>query len=1245
MRWIGSRLQLKIWLGVGLVTLFGFLLLETVHYRSIRHSVTAEARQDAQTLYGVLMATRRIYHQQFIDSGLPLDERTLGFLPAHALSRISQDLEHWTPSGIAFANVARLPRNPDHRAEAAEGEAIRYFEHHPEAAEWMHRRRGPDGAEYFQYARPIWVETYCLGCHGPREQAPPAIRAGYDTAFDLQAGDLYGVLSIRLPAAPIQGRALAQWRRSALNHGLIYLLLLITGGLLVQRLAVRKVHLLHRGASKLAAGDYAARVELGGEDELASLAGVFNRLAERIGLRDRRLQDAQSYAQMGLFSFDPLSRTVTWAEESQRQFGLGECRSVDLHTHLDWIHPEDRTAVQAAIESSLRGGLEHNLDYRFRPPQGPQRWVNCRARPIRDADGKLLRLEGFLQDITQRKAVEASLRASEERFALAMRGAHDGLFDWDLKAQSIYYSPGWKSMLGYAEDELEDRLDTWERLVAPEDMQRSWRMLRDYAAGQRDDFSTEFRMRHKHGHWVDILSRAYMVRDDAGEPSRIVGTHTDISERKRAQQQIEAERNRARHYLDIAGVILIALDRQGAVQLINRKGCEILGLTEGEIIGRDWFSAFLPPEALGQVREVFASLMAGAVAAVEHIEGDIVTAQGERRTIAWRNSVIHDADGAAISGILSSGEDVTERNRALQAARDERSFLQHVIDGIEDPILVIGPQYQVLRMNRAAREKALAVNGASGAQALQCYALAHQKDAPCRAPDTPCPRDQVLREGRSVRLLHKPPLRDADGPERRRTFEVAASPLLDDQGRIAAMIEVSRDITEYLSLLDELKERELSYAYLAQHDALTGLPNRILLADRLTQALNAARRRAGRAALLLVDLDGFKHINDSFDHGFGDQVLQQVAQRFKDLLREEDTIARMGGDEFALILPQVQVSEYASLVARKLLAALEAPFEVRTQRVFVGASIGIGIFPEHGGRVDDLIRNADAAMYQAKAGGRNTFRYYSAEMTDRAFERVQLEASLRSALERDELVLYYQPQFDIASRRVTGFEALIRWRHPEQGLISPLRFIPLAEESGLIVPMGEWILRQACTRLKTLKAAGLAGEEALMCVNLSPKQFDQPDLAARVKAIIEDTGIAPSTLELEITESAMMNEPEESAAVLRGLREIGVKVAIDDFGTGYSSLSYLKLLPFTKLKIDQSFVSDIPGDLNDVAITQAIIALGNSLSLEILAEGVETEEQRQFLEREGCTTGQGHVFARALPVDELEAFLRRQKAD
>ena len=446
---------------------------------------------------------------------------------------------------------------------------------------------------------------------------------------------------------------------------------------------------------------------------------------------------------------------------------------------------------------------------------------------------------------------------------------------------------------------------------------------------------------------------------------------------------------------------------------------------------------------------------------------------------------------------------------------------------------------------------------------------------------------------------------------------------LDDR---RMFIGVLRDITER-------KEAQQRILYLATHDALTNLPNRTLLYDRITQAIAQAHRSGCYVAVIFIDLDKFKIINDSLGHDTGDLLLQAVAAKLSVGLRAGDTVARQGGDEFIIVLPSLKGMEDAAVAAQKLLSSLSEPFMVKTYELHTGASIGISMYPGDGQDVDTLLRNSDTAMYHAKEDGRNNYQFFAAHMNTIAAERLSLETKLRHALERDEFLLYYQPIVLCESGAVIGTEALLRWQQPQSGWILPAQFIPVAEDTGLIGPLGEWVFKTACLQVRTWLDAGYAIPH--VAINLSTRQFRQRNLVQVIAKIMSDAGVEPQYIEIEITESLLMERTEEAISKLQALSDMGIRISIDDFGTGYSSLSYLKRFPIDKLKIDQSFVRDVATDPDDAAIVVAIIAMAHSLDVKVVAEGVETAELLDFLRRHGCDECQGYYFARPMPAVDV----------
>ena len=478
-------------------------------------------------------------------------------------------------------------------------------------------------------------------------------------------------------------------------------------------------------------------------------------------------------------------------------------------------------------------------------------------------------------------------------------------------------------------------------------------------------------------------------------------------------------------------------------------------------------------------------------------------------------------------------------------------------------------------------------------------------------------------------------------------LEVFKAPFCDKDGNVIGTVGTGRDITELKKIqldlqrtLSTLDTQRKQLEYQANHDALTDLPNRILFIDRLSQAIEHSKRYSKKIAVIFIDLDHFKEINDSLGHHIGDKILIEFANRTKKKLRKSDSISRLGGDEFCVIINDVESIENISNFIIDGMKIIKDPFVINNNALHIGMSVGISMFPDDGEDADTLLKNADAAMYEAKYNGRNTYRFYDRTMTERAFERVFLESSLKRAVYNDELVVYFQPQINSDTNKIVGMEALVRWNHPDMGLVYPDYFIPLAESTGMIVELDRVVMKKALTQLHKWHMQGL--NPGKISLNLAMKQLAEDDFLSFLEDLITSEDCAYKNIELEVTESEIMKNPEESIKTLNKINDLGISIAIDDFGTGYSSLSYLKKLPISKLKIDRSFIRDLPDDQDDVAISKTIISLCENLNLKVIAEGVETNEQKEFLLKNNCKFVQGYFYSKPLSVEDMTEFLKQR---
>ena len=797
----------------------------------------------------------------------------------------------------------------------------------------------------------------------------------------------------------------------------------------------------------------------------------------------------------------------------------------------------------------------------------------------------------------------------EERFRTIVTQVPGAVFRYRPDGPIDFVSDAIEEIAGYsARQFMRGSTHAWADLICPEDRREHRRAVKQAVLEVRP-YALEYRI-------IDALGTERWVAEN-GQPQAggqgvtwVDGIIADISQRKHHEMRIEALLTEQSAILDnvMFGVMFV---RHRRIVSVNRRCEELFGYDPGQMMGSSTATVFTSSYDFEEAGErQYPALAAG---------GDF----SEERQYQRRDGSLFWAlvSGCALDpqraneGSIWVYADITARKEAEEKLRLSATVLEHIADGV----MVVDANGIIVTVNPAFTQ----ITGYTEAEALGRHSSLN-RSARHDAAFYQALWDELIASGFwRGEVWHQ-----------RKNGEVYLEWLT-----ISAVRDTRAVTTHYVGVFSDItliKESQEKLDHMAHHDPLTALPNRLLFHDRLQHALLRAARDQEQLAVLFIDLDRFKNVNDTLGHHVGDELLQKVAGQLSARLREGDTLARLGGDEFIVLLEGIDGEYGATQVAEKLMTMFDQPFTVAGHELFVTCSVGISLYPDDALDLNMLIRNADVAMYQAKARGRNGYRFYAPSMTGEGVERLRLETFLRRSLEKNEMFLNYQPQVEIDTGRLVGVEALVRWNHPELGLVPPARFIPLAEDSGFINQLGKWVLDEACRQMMRWQAQGLHVPK--MAVNLSVKQFERGSIAGMVADILQETGLEPQRLQLEVTESVIMNTGD-ALGFINDLHAIGVGLAIDDFGTGYSSLAYLKQLPVQTLKIDRSFIKDISTDVNDEAIAIAIIQLGKSMQLSVIAEGVETEEQAAFLLRHGCKLAQGYFYSRpVLAQDMLERW-------
>ena len=887
---------------------------------------------------------------------------------------------------------------------------------------------------------------------------------------------------------------------------------------------------------------------------------------------------------------------------------------------------------QQLISCALSGQRQLEAEIKINTAQGHMRYlwlVMQLPELIEDYHAVTL----SISDITTRKRIELSLIERENFWSDVVKAIPDTLYVHDIPGKRVMFSNNHLGpQLGYSKTEMRqlgERL--WEKILHPDDQELYGRMRSlQQVVSDGQLLQCQLRWRHRDGswHWFDIREQA-LSRDSHGHVSRLIGIAKDVTEQIEASESLRESERRYRLLAESTSNVIFSTNRQLELVYVSPSVERTLGYSTEWIMQHGFFATAANRNQLESLYQLLEQIRQGlseptllarlrSELPTQLFMFDCLHANGLKVPTELSMTLMWDEYGH-FEGLLGIGRDITQQRQATKDLRMAATVFEHSTAAI----LVTDPAGYIVQVNEAFSR----ISGYASSDALdQLPSLLTSSQVP--AEQLHFILDQLRHSGSwegEVRLKRKG---GGDYPA-----WVGITAVQDDEG----------DLVSYVAFFSDISERKASEQRihrLAYYDPLTLLPNRTLFQDRLHTALQAADRHQQWVVLMFLDLDRFKPINDSLGHAAGDRMLKEVAVRLRACVDSDDTVARMGGDEFTLLL-QSQAQREGALtraihVGEQILASLAQPFILEGREFFVTASIGIALSPQDGNELSQLMKNADTAMYHAKERGKNNFQFYQADMNASALQRLELESDLRHALEQGEFKLFYQPQFSGDGKRLTGAEALLRWQHPQRGLVPPSDFIPVLEELGLVVQVGDWVLRESCRQLAEWHEAKIRVPK--ISVNLSARQFAEGDLHQRIAQILEQSGVPAACLELELTESILMEDVANAMQTLSSLKQLGVFIAIDDFGTGYSSLNYLKQFPIDVLKIDRSFVDGLPHGEQDGQIARAIIAMAHSLNLTVIAEGVETLAQLDFLRGHDCDEVQGFLLGRPMPAHQFTAL-------
>ncbi len=911
------------------------------------------------------------------------------------------------------------------------------------------------------------------------------------------------------------------------------------------------------------------------------------------------------------------NRKIIWANRTfETMLGYDEGELKNCPTRQLYVYEDDYQSISHAYANIKTKGVVKN-ELEFACKDGSHIWVDIRGSELHNKPDESTWL---FVDVTERKHIELALKDSEYYWKFAIEGAGDGVWDWDIEKDVKTFSKQWKAILGYAaSDSLPTGLE-WENRFHPDDKLYVEQTMQAYLSGMESTYKLECRMKCKGGGYRWVLSRGMVLKhSEDGIPIRMIGTISDITDRKQAEEQLRESEQRVRLSQLYGGIGTWEFNFLTKSQIWSEAITLQLGFPDlANPTWDDFLNVVHADDRSMLTEEIERQIVQEDSLDVEY---RILDTQGKVR---WMRSI-------GKVDLKSAGHPITMQGtvQEITKQKDAEHDLHIAATAFEsqEGMMVTNADNIILRVNKAFTT----ITGYSSENAIG-------------------KKSSILSSGRHDAIffdamwneIYTNSYWEGELWNKRKNGEIYPQKLT-----ITAVKDANNIVTNYVGTLIDItknKQAEQEIEALAYYDPLTHLPNRRLMMDRINHAMAASARSEKKGALLFLDLDHFKTLNDTLGHDMGDILLQQVATRLTSCIREDDTVSRFGGDEFVVLLEglsvmPIEAATQSEEIANKFLNYINQPYHLSGHVYTSSTSIGITLFNGHQSGVEELLKQADIAMYQAKNDGRNAIRFFNPQMQTKITAHAKLESELRQAVEQQQFQLHYQIQVD-NSLHPLGAEALIRWNHPTRGIVSPLDFIPLAEQNGAILTIGRWVIDTACAQLKVWQQDTLTCDLTLS-INVSAKQFHQPDFITQINTAIQRHDINPSLLKLELTESLLLNDIEDTIANMKALAKIGIQFSLDDFGTGYSSLQYLKKLPLYQLKIDKSFIDNIVTDSDDQSIVSTIIVMAHSLGLNVIAEGVETSEQQQLLLTKGCTLYQGYLYSKPVTINEFDVLLRQ----